>query len=162
MMVITLVALPIVALFYINANDLSISQSLVQTGDSFNSWFGGLTGFSLGVLFFNNFAWFFGFLGGQPQLSSRFMALKNEKEANQGTAVAIIWTVLAYTGAFLIGLAAIAMYDQGSFSDVEVILPTMILQLMPPWIAGILLAGVLAAIITTANSQLLVVTGSVT
>lgn len=162
MMVITLVALPIVALFYINANDLSISQSLVQTGDSFNSWFGGLTGFSLGVLFFNNFAWFFGFLGGQPQLSSRFMALKNEKEANQGTAVAIIWTVLAYTGAFLIGLAAIAMYDQGSFADVEVILPTMILQLMPPWIAGILLAGVLAAIITTANSQLLVVTGSVT
>lgn len=162
MMVVTLVALPIAALFYINANDLSISQSLVNTGESFNSWFGGLTGFSLGVLFFNNFAWFFGFLGGQPQLSSRFMALKNEKEANHGATVAVIWTFLAYSGAFVIGLAAIAMYDQGSFADVEIILPTMILQLMPPWIAGILLAGVLAAIITTANSQLIVVTGSVT
>ncbi|MEC5426047.1 sodium/proline symporter [Virgibacillus sp. C22-A2] len=161
MMVITLVALPIAALIYINTNDLSISQSLVGAGSSFDSWFGGLTGFALGVLFFNNFAWFFGFLGGQPQLSARFMALKNDKEANHGSIVAVIWTFLAYGGAFLIGLAAIAMYDQGSFGDVEIILPTMILQLMPPWIAGLLLAGVLAAIITTANSQLLVVTGSV-
>ncbi|MFD1851858.1 sodium/proline symporter [Oceanobacillus bengalensis] len=162
MMLITLVGLPIVALIYINTNDLSITQSLLTAGDSFDSWFGGLTGFALGVLFFNNFSWFFGFLGGQPQLSSRFMALKNEKEANHGSTVAIIWTFLANGGAFTIGLAAIAMYSQGSFTDVETILPTMILELMPPWIAGILLAGVLAAIITTANSQLLVVTSSVT
>nr|WP_100217585.1 sodium/proline symporter [Virgibacillus halodenitrificans] len=161
MMVITLVALPIVAFFHLQSNDISISQSLVSAGSSFNSWFGGLTGFALGVLFFNNFAWFFGFLGGQPQLSARFMALKNDREAKHGSIVAVVWTFLAYGGAFLIGLCAIAMYDQGSFGDVEVLLPTMILQLMPPWIAGLLLAGVLAAIITTANSQLLVVTGSI-
>ncbi|MCJ0931387.1 sodium/proline symporter [Virgibacillus halodenitrificans] len=161
MMVITLVVLPIVAFFHLQSNDISISQSLVSAGSSFNSWFGGLTGFALGVLFFNNFAWFFGFLGGQPQLSARFMALKNDREAKHGSIVAVVWTFLAYGGAFLIGLCAIAMYDQGSFGDVEVLLPTMILQLMPPWIAGLLLAGVLAAIITTANSQLLVVTGSI-
>ncbi|MFC4557711.1 sodium/proline symporter [Virgibacillus kekensis] len=161
MMLITLVALPIVALVYISTNDLSISQSLVDAGGSINNWFGGLTGFAIGVLFFNNFSWFFGFLGGQPQLSARFMALKNDKEANQGSIVAIIWTFLAYGGAFLIGICAIAMYSQGSFADVETILPTMILDLMPPWIAGILLAGVLAAIITTADSQLMVITSSV-
>lgn len=90
------------------------------------------------------------------------MALKNNKEANQGSLVAIVWTFLAYGGAFLIGLAAIAIYDQGTFTDVETLLPAMVLHLMPPWIAGLLLAGVLAAIITTANSQLLVVTSSVT
>ncbi|ASK63664.1 sodium:proline symporter [Virgibacillus phasianinus] len=161
MMLITLVVLPIVALVYINTNDLSITQSLVSAGNSYNSWFGGLTGFAVGVLFFNNFAWFFGFLGGQPQLSTRFMALKNDKDARQGSTVAIIWTFLAYGGAFIIGLAAIAIYDQGSFPDVETILPTMILDLLPHWFAGILLAGILAAIITTADSQLLVVTSSV-
>ncbi|MFD1039779.1 sodium/proline symporter [Virgibacillus byunsanensis] len=161
MMLITLVILPIVALIYINTNDLSISQSLFEAEGSVNHWFGGLTGFAVGVLFFNNFSWFFGFLGGQPQLSARFMALKNEKEANQGSVVAIIWTFLAYGGAFLIGICAIAIYSQGSFADVEIILPTMILDLMPPWIAGILLAGVLAAIITTADSQLMVITSSV-
>lgn len=51
MMLITLVGLPIVALVYIYTNDLSISQSLAASDHSFNSWFGGLTGFSLGVLF---------------------------------------------------------------------------------------------------------------
>lgn len=161
MMLITLCILPIVALIYVFTNDLSISQSLVTAGDSFNSWFGGATGFALGVLFFNNFSWFFGYLGGQPQLTARFMALKDKKEAKQARNVAIVWTILAYTGAFLIGLAAIAMYSQGTFSDVETILPHMILDLMPPWIAGLLLAGILAAIITTANSQLMVLTSSV-
>ncbi|MDC3412063.1 sodium/proline symporter [Aquibacillus sp. 3ASR75-11] len=161
MMLITLVVLPIVAFVYIGNNDLSVTQSIADAGDSFNSWFGGMTGFAIGVLFFNNFSWFFGFLGGQPQLSSRFMALKNEKEANQGSFVAIAWTILAYSGAFLIGIAAITMYNQGSFADVEIILPTMILELMPPWIAGVLLAGIIAAIITTADSQLMVITSSV-
>jgi sodium/proline symporter len=161
MMLITLVVLPIVAFVYIGNNDLSVTQSIADAGDSFNSWFGGMTGFAIGVLFFNNFSWFFGFLGGQPQLSARFMALKNEKEANQGSFVAIVWTILAYSGAFLIGIAAITMYNQGSFADVEIILPTMILELMPPWIAGVLLAGIIAAIITTADSQLMVITSSV-
>ena len=113
LMITTLVILPIIAFIHIFTNDLSVSQALVNAGDSFNSWFGGLTGFSLGVLFFNNFSWFFGYLGGQPQLSSRFMAMRNEKEANVGITVGIIWTILAYTGAFLIGIAAIVMYPQG-------------------------------------------------
>ncbi|MBO1001724.1 sodium/proline symporter [Pseudogracilibacillus auburnensis] len=161
MMLLTLVVLPIVAFIYLSTNDLSIATSLGTAGEGFDSWLGGVTGFSIGVLFFNNFSWFFGYLGGQPQLSARFMALKNDQEAKQGITVAIIWTFLAYTGAFLIGIAAIAMYQQGTFTDVETVLPHMILDLMPPWIAGILLAGIMAAIITTANSQLMVVTSSV-
>lgn len=161
MMLVTLCVVPIIALIYIHTNDLSISQSLVSAGDNFNSWMGGTTGFALGVLFFNNFSWFFGYLGGQPQLSARFMALKNDKEAKQGITIAIVWTILAYTGAFVIGLAAIAMYKQGAFTDVETVLPRMILDLTPPWIAGILMAGIMAAIITTANSQLMVVTSSI-
>ena len=161
MMLFTLVVLPIIALIYIATNDLSITTSLAVAGDGFDSWMGGVTGFAIGVLFFNNFSWFFGYLGGQPQLSARFMALKNDHEAKQAITVAIIWTILAYSGAFLIGLTAIAMYEQGSFADVETVLPHMILQLTPPWIAGLLLAGIIAAIITTANSQVMVVTSSV-
>ncbi|WAA13417.1 sodium/proline symporter [Fervidibacillus halotolerans] len=161
MMLVTLLVLPIIAFIHIFQSDVSLSTSLVEAGETFPLWFGGTTGFALGVLFFNHFSWFFGYLGGQPQLSSRFMALKNEQEAKQGIAIGIIWTILAYTGAFLIGLAAIALYKQDTFSDVETILPTMIIDLFPSWIAGILLAGIMAAIITTANSQLMVVTSSI-
>ncbi len=161
MMLITLVVLPIVALFHISAADLSISQALTAAGPSMNSWTGGAIGFSLGLLLFNNFAWFFGFLGGQPQLSVRFMALRNKKEARTGSIVAISWTLLAYGGAFMIGITALTLYQGQAFADVEMILPFMILDLMPPWIAGILLAGILAAIISTADSQLMVITSSV-
>lgn len=161
MMLVTLVVLPIVALAYIGAHDLSISASLVASGPGFDRWLGGVTGFAVGVLFFNNFSWFFGYLGGQPQLSARFMALKDERDTRQGIAVAIIWTVLAYSGAFVIGLAGIAMYQHGALADAETLLPRMILDLTPPWVAGILLAGILAAIITTANSQLMVITSSI-
>lgn len=161
MMLFTLVVLPIIAFIYIGNNDLSLSEALVNAGPNFDSLFGGATGFAIGVLFFNNFSWFFGYLGGQPQLSSRFMALKNEKEAKQAKIVGIVWTLLAYAGAFAIGLAAIVMYKQGAFADVETVLPTMILDLTPAWFGGLLLAGIMATIITTANSQLLVVTSSV-
>ncbi|WAA10950.1 sodium/proline symporter [Fervidibacillus albus] len=161
MMLVTLVVLPIIAFIHIFQSDISLSSALVEAGDTFPLWFGGTTGFALGVLFFNHFSWFFGYLGGQPQLSSRFMALKNEQEANQGIAIGIIWTIFAYIGAFLIGLAGIAMYHQKDFSDVETILPTMVIDLFPSWIAGVLLAGIMAAIITTANSQLMVVTSSI-
>lgn len=161
MMLVTLVVLPIVALFYINERDLSIAHALQTSGAGMDSWTGGAIGFAIGVLFFNNFAWFFGFLGGQPQISARFMALKNKKEANTASAVAIIWTILAYAGAFMIGLTALTLYQNHHFADVETILPFMILDLLPPWIAGLLLSGILAAIISTADSQLLVLTSSV-
>jgi sodium/proline symporter len=160
-MLATLVILPIVALFYIYSGDLSISEALHQAKPGVDSWTGGVSGFALGLLLFNNFAWFFGYLGGQPQLSVRFMALKNDKEAKTASVMAIVWTLMAYTGAFLIGITAITLYQDHHFTDVETVLPYMVLDLLPPWIAGILLSGILAAIVTTADSQLLVVTSSI-
>lgn len=161
LMVGTLVILPAVALFHISANDLSIGAALANAPAGVDSWTGGLTGFGLGLLIVNNLAWFFGYLGGQPQLTARFMALKNKKEAKTASTVGIIWTFLAYGGAFMIGITALTLYDPASFTDVETILPFMVTELMPPWIAGILLAGILAAMMSTADSQLLVVTSSV-
>jgi len=161
LMIATLVILPIVALIHIFLNDLSIHDSLIQAGPSFSSWTGGAVGLAIGVLIVNNFSWFFGYMGGQPQLSARFMALKNEKEANTARNVAIIWTILAYAGAFTIGLCGLALYKTDQFKDVEMVLPQMITDLFPSWIGGILLAGILAAIMSTASSQLLVLTGSV-
>ncbi len=161
MMLITLTVLPLIALFHINAADLSISEALVSAGPHMDSWTGGMVGVALGLLLFNNFAWFFGFLGGQPQLSARFMALKNEKEVKTASIVAIVWTILAYGGAILIGLTALTLYQGQNFADVEMILPYMVLDLFPPWIAGLLLAGIAAAIVSTADSQLLVITSSV-
>lgn len=161
LMLATLVILPIVALVEIYSGGLSISEALHHAKPGLDSWTGGVTGFALGLLLFNNFAWFFGYLGGQPQLSARFMALKDAREAKTAKTVAVVWTLLAYGGAFLIGLTAITLYQGHSFADVETVLPHMVLDLLPPWLAGLLLSGILAAIVTTADSQLLVITGAI-
>jgi len=61
----------------------------------------------------------------------------------------------------MIGLLGITLYGTNAVVDAEMILPFMVVDLMPPWIAGILLSGILAAVMSTADSQLLVITSSI-
>jgi len=130
-------------------------------GNGADSWVGGLNGLALGAMLFTNLSWFFGWLGGQPQLSSRFMAITTEKERITGRNMAIIWTLIVYVGAFLSAIFASTLYKQGSIEDPEMILPHMVFEILPPWVAGIIVAGILAAIMSTASSQLLVITTSI-
>jgi sodium/proline symporter len=161
LMVLTFIVVPVVAFIQIQQNDLSISHSLTEMGHGADNWFGGLTGLALGAMLMSNFSWFFGWLGGQPQLSSRFMALNNEKELKTAKWVAFIWTLIVYVGAFLVGIFGSVLYKQGTINDAEMILPHMVSDLLPPWAAGIIISSILAAIMSTASSQLLVVTTSV-
>lgn len=161
LMIVTLVVTPIVALVVIAQNNLSIGQALASAEGGLDSLTGTAVGFAVGTLIINNFSWFFGYLGGQPQLDARWMAMKDDNEVKLGAKIAIIWTILAYTGAILIGLTAITLYGQDAVPNSEQILPFMLLKLMPPWLAGILLAGAVAAMMSTADSQLLIATSSI-
>ena len=161
LMIVTLVVTPIVALIFIGRGNLSIASALSAAGGGLDSWTGGAVGFAAGTLIFNNFSWFFGYLGGQPQLDARWMAMRSDRDVKVGAAIAITWTVLAYAGAITLGIAAITLFGTGAVSDPEQILPFMLLKLMPPWLAGILLAGAVAAMMSTADSQLLIATSSI-
>ncbi|MGB3341779.1 MAG: sodium/proline symporter [bacterium] len=161
LMIITLVVTPIIALVVIAQSNLNIAHALTAAGSGVDSLTGGAVGFGLGVLIVNNFSWFFGYLGGQPQLDARWMAMRTDREVKIGARIAIIWTVLAYAGAITLGLAAITLYGQNCVADPEQILPFMLMKLMPPWVAGILLAGAVAAMMSTADSQLLIATSSI-
>jgi sodium/proline symporter len=116
------------------------------------SWFSGL---SMGVVIGSAFSWFFGYLGGQPQLTTRFMAIRSEKDARQARNIGVIWTLIAYTGALCIGYLGIAVFGPEGLEDQETVMPVMLTTLFPPIIAGILITGVLAAIVSTANSLLI-------
>lgn len=161
LMLLAFIIVPIVAFMEIQNNDLSITQALAAMDNGADQWLGGLSGLALGAMLLTNFSWFFGFLGGQPQLSSRFMAIKSDKELKQAKWVAYSWTLVVYVGAFLVGIFGSVLYKQDTISDSEMILPYMVSDLLPPWIAGIIFAAILSAIMSTASSQLLVVTTSV-
>lgn len=161
LMIITLGVLPIVALVKISSMDLSIADALVKAGNGADSWTGGVAGFAAGLLIYANLSWALGYLGGQPHISARFMALKNEKDARIGRNAAIFWGIIAYGGAFMIGLTGLTLYGKSGVDNVEMILPFMLTDLLPGWLVGILLSGILAAIMSTASSQLLVVASSI-
>jgi sodium/proline symporter len=159
MMMITLVAGPIVGFIYLSNHPelyaTNISQALQQAGSSYTSLTGGLHGFAAGIALVGGFSWFFGYLGGQPQLSMRFMAIKDAKQAKIGRNVGIAWTVIAYLGALSIGWIGLAIFGPTGLADREFVMPSVLLTIFPPVIAAILITGAIAAMISTADSLLI-------
>ena len=90
-----------------------------------------------------------GFLG-SPQIFVRFIAIRSTDEIPRGATVALTWTVLADTGAVLIGLLARHLVGAGG----EGALPDLAAELMPAFIVGLYVAVVLSAIMSTADSLL--------
>jgi sodium/proline symporter len=101
------------------------------------------------------FSWFFGYLGGQPQLSIRFMAIKDSVHARRARNIGIAWTVLAYLGALAIGWIGIAIFGPNKLEDPEVVMPLVMFKVFPDVIAAILVTGAIAAMISTADSLLI-------
>src|SRR5699024_11954175 len=101
MMLIVLGSMSIISLIYFINNDISIVQEMQVAGNGVDTWTGGVTGFAFGLLFFNNFSYFFGYLGGQPQLTTIFMALRNKKEAKTASIKWILWKFISIIGVFL-------------------------------------------------------------
>ncbi len=99
-------------------------------------------------------AWGLGYFG-QPHILARFMAIDSHKSIPRARLIGTSWAGLAMTGAILAGLAG-SLYFAGGLDDGEKVFIFLVQRLMHPAIAGICLAGILAAIMSTADSQLLV------
>ncbi len=160
-MIATLIIGPIVGVIYlVNHGDpelfaYSIPQALSKAGDEYTSLTGAASGFAAGVVLMGGFSWFFGYLGGQPQLSMRFMAIKDAGQAKRGRNIGIIWTVIAYIGALSLGWIGIALFGPTGLEDQEYVMPAVLLKLFPPAIAAVLITGAIAAMISTADSLLI-------
>ena len=161
LMITTLIITPVIMLVLVFQQPVSIGEALREAGGGRLSLTGGLTGFGAGLLIFNNIAWFFGYLGGQPQLNARFMGMRDDRQVKIGRNIAVGWTALAYTGVVVIGVSAVVLFGPNAVEDPEMILPHILMHLFPGWLAAILLAGAVAAMISTAQSMLLVASSSI-
>lgn len=168
LMIITLLVLPIVALFFIASNNINVANALAQASPEYTSVTAGKSGFAAVILILSGMSWAFGYTG-QPQLLARMMALKDTKDAASAKWVAIVWTVFAYVGAFGIGILGFVLVKNGALgesaavlaSDAEQILPVMVMFLLTPILSGILLSGAVSAMMSTASSQLMVCSSAV-
>ncbi|MBK5968977.1 MULTISPECIES: sodium/proline symporter PutP [Thiorhodovibrio] len=109
-------------------------------------------------------AWGLGYFG-QPHILARFAGIRNQQAVPAARRIAVTWTALSLAGAVLVGLAGLAWVDNnlgGELADAETIFMVLVEALFHPAIAGVLLAAILAAIMSTADSQLLVSSSALT
>jgi sodium/proline symporter len=107
-------------------------------------------------------AWGLGYFG-QPHILTRFMAIRSIKDIKTSRLISVIWVVLALYGAILAGFVGIAVFGPGGgLRDPEWVFLELVQLVFNPWIAGILLAAVLSAIMSTIDSQLLVSSSALT
>jgi len=160
LMIITLVVAPVAGIIYImNEPGLyasGISEALAKSGESYTRLTGAAGGFGAGLLITGGFSWFFGYLGGLPQLTTRFMAIKDARQARKARNIGIAWTIIAYAGALSLGWIGLAIFGPAGLKDPEYVMPSVLLRLFPPVIAAILITGAIAAMISTADSLLIV------
>ena len=98
--------------------------------------------------------WGLGYFG-QPHILARFKGIKNKNDVPTARRIAVIWSGLTMVGACLVGFAAIG-YFETPLGDSEKVFMVLVDALFHPVVAGILLAAILAAVMSTADSQLLV------
>lgn len=92
---------------------------------------------------------------GQPHIVSRFLALQNTRQMNQVRLWYYGYYLLFYCFATAVGLLSRLYFGESSGFDPEMALPNMARDLLPPWLAGLMLAGIFAATMSTADSLVL-------
>ena len=120
------------------------------------------------VSILSQLAWGLGYCG-MPHILVRFMAVKSDKELNKAKSVGIIWVALSLFFACVIGIIGRAYLpgDLTASGESERVFMYMIIDVFTkdiriPIVGGVFLCGILAAIMSTADSQLLVTASSVT
>ena len=171
LMLVGLFMVPIVACITLGFDN--VSPLLEQSGVT-----GGVASFSnimedggepiRAVTIISNLGWGLGYFG-MPHILTKFMAVSNEKELQKSKVIAIVWVAISLSFACLIGWCgrAYMMPEVLDGTNAEKIFIRMIMKMFTsqfalPLIGGVFLCGILAAIMSTADSQLLITSCSLT
>ncbi|CAM4095976.1 proline:sodium symporter PutP [Bacillus manliponensis] len=157
-MVIALILVPVVTIM--NVNGLGSAFDTIQSIDpKLLDIFEGTS--ILGII--SLFAWGLGYVG-QPHIIVRFMAISSVKEIKSARRIGMSWMIFSIIGAMFTGLIGIAYFSQEGMTlkDPETVFLKLGEILFHPLITGFLLAAILAAIMSTISSQLLVTSSAVT
>lgn len=156
LMLAALMFVPFIALFIINKPGFSPESEVALTENYFNLLSSGKFDTQSLVDILSGFAWGFGYFG-MPHILVRYMSIKSKKEMNRSRVIGSAWTflilvaasVLAVIGRQYIGKA---LMDNGNQSLLFI---TMVRDIFPAFLSGVLLSAILSASMSTADSQLL-------
>lgn len=136
----------------------TLLQLFGEAGFEDGTW---TVGGSLGILaIVSSLAWGLGYFG-QPHILARFMAIRDAGLVPVARRIGVTWVAVSLAGAVLVGIAGIAYFAE-PLDNPETVFIRLISDTINPWIGGILLTAVLAAVMSTADSQLLVTSSALT
>lgn len=166
LMIVALVTVPVVAYALMGGDMMNMLEQTGVVADNFmNIMKNGDRSFTV-VEIISQLAWGLGYCG-MPHILVRFMAVKNQKELNKSKGIAIIWVIISLVMAVVIGVVGRAYLfptvleaEATETVFIEMITRLFTQDLRLPVIAGLFLCGILAAIMSTADSQLLVTASS--
>ncbi len=168
LMLIAVMAVPITALAFMGPENFS--ANLASTGVNASSFFNPFQENGSQISFvsiISSFAWGLGYFG-MPHILIRFMAIKDESELKKSKSIAILWVVIGLAAACFIGILGRAYLATkfGVMEDSEKVFIEMIKKVFTEdsnvaLLAGLFIAAILAAIMSTADSQLLVASSAV-
>ena len=139
---------------------LSLLTSASPTGEAANgvALFGDASKYS-GLAVASAMAWGLGYFG-MPQVLLRFMGIRSEHELTRSRRIATVWVVISLATAVLIGIIgrvlfsdAYLVYGSGNTENIFILMST---EMLPPLLAGLVSAGILAAAISSSDSYLLI------
>ncbi|MDX1692190.1 MAG: sodium/proline symporter PutP [Ketobacteraceae bacterium] len=159
LMAAALVLVPVIAFQQVQP-DASLQNFMQHQASLFSLW-QTPAGEALSVMTIISLAaWGLGYFG-QPHILARFKAISHPARVPFARRVAVTWTGLTLLGAVAAGIVG-AAHTVTPLADPEKIFIQLVMALFNPVVAGILLAAILAAIMSTADSQLLVTTSALT
>ncbi len=171
LMLVGLLIVPILIYFMMGGDTLSANLAASNVSGGVDSYLnlmhnGGTTYRAVDII--SQLGWGLGYCG-MPHILTRFMAVKNEKELKKSRVIGIVWVAISLTMAVVIGVIGRAylyptILGEGAVSSenvfIEMITKLFTHDLALPFIGGIFLCGILAAIMSTADSQLLITASS--
>lgn len=161
MMAAALAIVPIIAFADLGGTS-GAGAALAEQSEYMLAWFrDASTGETLSVIgIVSSLAWGLGYFG-QPHILARFAAIRSEDDIPAARTIAVSWTAIALISSIAVGLLGVGFVSR-ELGDGETVFMVMVNLIFHPVIAGILLAAILAAIMSTADSQLLVSSSALT
>ncbi|MCY6485019.1 sodium/proline symporter PutP [Clostridium aestuarii] len=162
MMFIAVVAVPVIVINNLGGVNTTI-DAIKNVNPNLLNAINNLDGSTISVVgIISSLAWGLGYFG-QPHILARFMAIKSSQEVKKARVIAMTWVVISLSAAVIIGMLGIIYLKTPLVgNDSEKVFMIMVNQMFNPIIGGFLLAAVLAAVMSTADSQLLVTASSIT
>ena len=167
LMVGTLVILPIAGFIELSKSVITISDGWIMAEAIFknenSSLFGGKKNVEALIVALTGLSWGLGYFG-QPHLLIRFMAIKSSKDIKAARRIALSWAFPAVIGAFFVGVVSLLYFGPSYFVtiDPEKAMPLLSKHIMHPILAGLFISGAVSAMMSTADSQLLVSSSAIT